>query len=281
MTPLRRQMIEDMRARGLAGGTQDCYLRAVTCLARFYNKSPDALTMREVQRFLIHLSEDRGLASASCNVYAHGLRFFYSVTLGRDWVRLHVPRRRQPRHQPEILSRDEVRAVLRAAGNVRDRTLLSIAYGGGLRVGEVVALKLADIDRGRMCLRIREGKRRKDRLALLSEAMLDTLQAYWRARRPEGWLFPGQVPGRPLTRKTAGRIFKTAKAKAGITKGVSLHSLRHAFATHLLEAGTDIVVVQRLLGHASIRSTLRYLHLSERRLMGTGSPLDDLELDGD
>ena len=235
MTPLRRRMIEDMTARGLAEKTHEAYSRAVSRLALYYNRSPDALTRREVQRFLIHLSEDRGFAPATCNVYAHGLRFFYSVTLDRDWVRFHVPRTREPRYQPEILSRDEVRAVLRAAEDVRDRTLLSIAYGAGLRASEVVALKLADIDRGRMCLRIRQGKRRKDRLALLSEAMLDTLQAYWRARRPVDWLFPGRVPGRPLTRETAGRILKTAKAKAGITKRGSLHSLRHAFATHLVE----------------------------------------------
>ncbi len=280
MSPLRRQMIEDLSARGLARSTQECYLRAVTCLDRFYDKSPASLTMRDVQRFLIHLSQDRGFAPATCNVYAHGLRFFYAVTLGRTGVRFHVPRSREPRRQPEILSRDEVRAVLGAAGNVRDRTLLSIAYGAGLRASEVLALKLADIDRGRMCLRIREGKRGKDRLGLLSEAMLDMLQAYWRARRPKDWLFPGQVPGRPITRRTGWVILQTAKAKAGITKRGGLHSLRHAFATHLLEAGVDIVVIQRLLGHASIRSTLRYLHLSERRLMVTGSPLDDLELDG-
>ncbi len=167
MTPLRRQMIEDMIARGLAGSTQENYLRAVTCLADFYDKSPAVLSVREVQRFLIHLSEDRGLGSGSCNSYAHGLRFFYTVTLGRDGVRFHVPRAREPRRQPEILSRAEVRAVLGAAKSVRDRALLCVAYGAGLRTSEVVGLKLADIDRGRMCLRIRQGKRKKDRLALL------------------------------------------------------------------------------------------------------------------
>ena len=279
MTPLRRRMIEDMVARGLAGSTQENYLRAVTCLAQFYDKSPAVLSVREVQRFLIHLLQDRGLASGTCNVYAHGLRFFYAVTLGRYGVRFHVPRTREPRRLPEILSRDEVRAVLGAAGDVRNRTLLSVAFGAGLRASGVVALKLADIDRGRMCLRIREGKRGKDRLGLLSEAMLDTLEVYWRARRPKDWLFPGRVSGRPIARKTAWLMFQTAKAEAGVTKGEGLHSLRHAFATHLVEAGVDIVVIQRLLGHASIRSTLRYLHLSERRLMVTGSPLDDLELD--
>ena len=280
MTPLRRQMIEDMSARGLAKKTKEAYVRAVFRLASYYNKSPDALTIREVQRFLIHLSEDRGLGSGSCNSYAHGLRFFYTVTLGQDGVRFHVPRSREPRRQPEILSRDEVHALLRAAKSVRDRALLCVTYGAGLRISEVVGLKLADIDRGRMCLRIRQGKRKKDRLGLLSETMLTELDAYWLARRPEDWLFPGRKPGRAITCKAAWNIFQAAKAKAGITKRGGMHSLRHAFATHLLEAGTDIVVIQQLLGHASIRSTLRYLHLSERRLMVTGSPLDDLELDG-
>lgn len=280
MTPLRRQMIEDMSARGLARKTKEAYLRAVFRLARYYNKSPDALTMREVQRFLIHLSEDCRLGSGSCNSYAHGLRFFYTVTLGRDGVRFHVPRAREALRQPEILSRAEVRAVLGAAKSIRDRALLCVTYGAGLRISEVVGLKLADIDRGRMCLRIRQGKRKKDRLALLSKAMLAELDGYWRAHRPEDWLFPGRVPGRPITCKAAWRIFRAAKATAGVTKRGGVHSLRHAFATHLLEAGTDIVVIQQLLGHTSIRSTLRYLHLSERRLMVTGSPLDDLELDG-
>jgi site-specific recombinase XerD len=262
----------------LAKKTQDAYLRAVSRLARFYGKSPDTLSTREVQRFLIHLSEECGLGAGSCNSYAHGLRFFYTVTLGRDGVRFHVPRAREPQRQPEILSREEVRAVLCAADSLRDRALLCIAYGAGLRTAEAVGLKLADIDRGRMCLRIREGKRKKDRLALLSEAMLAAIEAYWRARRPEDWLFPGRVSGRPVTCKTGWRVFQIAKAKAGVTKRGGLHSLRHAFATHLVEAGTDIVVIQRLLGHTSIRSTLRYLHLSERRLMVTGSPLDELKL---
>ncbi len=279
MTPLCRQMIEDLTARGLAKKTKDAYLRAVFRLSRYYNKSPDTLTMREVQCFLIHLSEDCGLGSGSCNSYAHGLRFFYTVTLGRDGVRFHVPRAREPRRQPEILSRAEVRALLGAAKSVRDRALLCVTYGAGLRISEVVGLKLTDIDRGRMCLRIRQGKRKKDRLGLLSEAMLDALEVYWLARRPNDWLFPGRKPGRPITCKGAWHIFRAVKAKAGITKRGGMHSLRHAFATHLLEAGTDIVVIQQLLGHTSIRSTLRYLHLSERRLMVTGSPLDDLELD--
>lgn len=284
MTTLRRQMIEDMTARGLSEKTQSGYLRAVTGLARFHGKSPDELSAREVQRFLVHLLEDRGLSWGSCNVYVHGLRFFFCNTLGRDGRRFHVPRAREPQRLPEILSRDEVRALILSAASLRDRALLSTTYGAGLRVSEVTQLRIGDIDSARMCLRIEQGKRRKDRLGLLSERMLAELRAYWRVDHPgrkrEDWLFPGRAPGRPISAKTASRIFHAAKAKAGIAKRGGFHSLRHAFATHLLEDGTDLHSIQRLLGHSSIRTTLRYFHLCERRLLVSSSPLDALELDG-
>ncbi len=178
------------------------------------------------------------------------------------------------------MSRAEVRALIEAAASLRDRALLTTTYGAGLRASEVIRLKVSDIDGKRMCLRIAQGKRRKDRYGLLSECMQGELRAYWRAYRPETWLFPGARPEQPITRVTAHRVFHAAKAKAGISKDGGLHSLRHAFATHLLEAGSDLHSIQRLLGHGSIRSTLRYFHLSDRRLMATASPLDDLGLDG-
>ena len=280
MTPLRQQMIEDMSARGLARGTRESYLHAVAELARFHRQSPDALSPREVQRFLVHLVEDRGFAHGTCNSYVHGLRFFYRVTLGRHDTGFQFPRSRKEQRLPEVLSRAEVRTLIEAAGSLRDRALLTTTYGAGLRASEVIRLKVSDIDSKRMCLRIEQGKRRKDRYGLLSECMQGELRAYWRAYRPETWLFPGAKPERPITRITAHRAFHAAKAKAGIRKGGGLHSLRHAFATHLLEAGADLHTIQRLLGHASIRATLRYFHLSERRLMETTSPLDDLGLDG-
>ena len=277
MTPLRRQMIEDMTVRGFSRATHDSYLHAVAELARFHRASPDRLTLPEVQRFLVHLAEDRGLARATCNVYAQALRFFYRVTLGRDDASFRIPRGRQAVRLPEILSRQEVRALIRAAESRRDRALLVTTYGAGLRASEVVHLRLGDVDSGRMCLRIAQGKRQKDRLALLSARLLEELRDYWRACRPEGWLFPGVPAERPITRMTAHRGFHAAKAGAGITKAGGLHSLRHAFATHMLEAGTDPHTIQRLLGHGSIKTTLRYFHLSEPRLMAAISPLDRLD----
>jgi len=277
MTPLRRQMIEDMTARGFSQATHASYLHAVTELARFHRTSPDELTPREVQRFLVYLVEERGLAWATCNVYVHALRFFYRVTLERDDTSFHIPRSKEALRLPEILGRQEVRALLQAAENRRDRALLATTYGAGLRASEVIRLRLGDIDSERMCLRIEQGKRRKDRLALLSARLLEELRDYWRACRPEGWLFPGGRAGRHITRITAHRSFHAAKLRAGITKAGGLHSLRHAFATHMLEAGADLHTIQRLLGHGSIKTTLRYFHLSERRLMTTISPLDQLD----
>jgi integrase/recombinase XerD len=277
MTPLRRPMIEDMIARGFSQATHASYLHAVTELARFHRTSPDELTPREVQRFLVYLAEERGLAWATCNVYVHALRFFYRVTLERDDTSFHIPRGKEALRLPEILGRQEVRALLQAAENRRDRALLATTYGAGLRASEVIRLRLADIDSERMCLRIEQGKRKKDRLALLSARLLEELRDYWRACRPAGWLFPGGRAERHITRTTAHRGFHAAKAKAGITKAGGLPSLRHAFATHMLEAGTDLHTIQRLLGHGSIKTTLRYFHLSERRLMTTISPLDQLD----
>jgi integrase/recombinase XerD len=276
MTPLRRQTIEDMTARGFSKATHDSYLHAVGELARFHRTSPDRLTARGVQRFLVHLVEARGLAWATCNVYVHALRFFHRVTLGCEDTAFRIPRGKEARRLPEILSRQEVRALIRAAANRRDRALLATTYGAGLRASEVIRLRLGDIDGERMCLRVEQGKRKKDRLALLSARLLEELRDYWRACRPEGRLFPGDRAERPITRTTAHRSFHAAKAVAGITKTGGLHSLRHAFATHMLEAGTDPHTIQRLLGHGSIKTTLRYFHLSEPRLMTAISPLDRL-----
>jgi integrase/recombinase XerD len=280
MTLLRQQMIEDMSVRGLAEATRKSYLHAVSQLALFHGRSPDKLGKREVQAFLVHLVEDRKLSYGTCNGYVYGLRFFYSVTLGRDDLRFQIPTSRQPSRLPSILSRTEVRTLLEAAVNMRDQALLTTTYGAGLRVSEAIKLKVSDIDATRMCIRIEQGKRKKDRYGLLSRVMRQELRNYWRVCKPQTWLFPGAKSQQPLSRVTAHHIFHAAKAKAGIKKQGGIHLLRHAFATHLLESGCDLHSIQRLLGHSSIRSTLRYFHLTERRLMSTSSPLDDLGLDG-
>lgn len=279
MTRLRQQMIQDMTVRGLTEATRKAYVHAVSQLALFHGRSPDQLTQREVQAFLVHLSGERGLCHSTCNGYVHGLRFFYSVTLGRETPIFQIPLAREPSRLPDILSRDEVRALIDAARTPRDRALLTTTYGAGLRVSEVVKLKVSDLDGTRMCIRIKEGKRKKDRYGLLSKTMQRELRDYWCIARPASWLFPrpGIGPAHPISRMTAHRIFHAAKQKAEIAKPGGIHSLRHAFATHLLESGCDLHTIQRLLGHTSIRSTLRYFHLSERRLLQARSPLDELE----
>ena len=293
MTPLRRRMLDDMTVRGLAKSTWEIYLHAVASLARYHGRSPDALAARDVQRFMVHLVEDRGLSWGTCNTYVDGLRFFYGVTLGRPAEGFHIPRAKEPRRLREILGREEVAALIGAAANSRDRALLATTYGAGLRVSAVVHLKVGDIDAAGMSLRVRAAKRAKDRQGLLSASMLAELLVYWSEARAGGtgtgigarpgrsredWLFPGGRLGLPLTRQTATHIFHQAKAAAGIGKEGGIHGLRHAFATHLLEEGVDLHTIQRLMGHGSIQTTLRYFHLSERRLMVTASPLDALGL---
>ncbi len=277
MNPLRCQMIEDLTVRGLAENTHKAYLHAVTQLAQYYNRRPDQLSTREVQRFLVHLHEERGLAWSSCNVYAQALRFFYRTTLGRAAVDFYIPCAKQEQRLPEILSRKEVGRLFQAATNRRNRALLMITYGAGLRVSEVVHLKISDIDSDRMTLRIDQSKGRKDRYGLLSDRSLQELRVYWLHYRPKDWLFPSREGKGPITRHRALDIFHETKANAGIDKAGGIHSLRHAFATHMLEAGVDLHTIQRLLGHRSLRTTMRYLHVSERRLMTITSPLELLD----
>ena len=274
MAPLRCQMIEDLTVRGLAENTHKAYLHAVSQLAQHYNRRPDQLSTREVQRFLVHLHEERGLAWSSCNIYAQALRFFYRITLGRAAVDFYIPCAKQEQRLPEILSRKEVRRLFEAASNRRNRALLITTYGAGLRVSEVVRLNVTDIDSDRMTLRIEQGKGKKDRYGLLSDQLLQELRVYWLHYRPEDWLFPSRIGQGPITRHRAFDIYKETKAEAGITKAGGIHSLRHAFATHMLEAGADLHTIQRLLGHRSLRTTMRYLHVSERRLMTATSPLE-------
>lgn len=277
MSTLRTQMTHDMLVRGLAEQTQKSYIRAVTGLAQFTDRRPDQLSDRDVQRYLVHLIEDRHLAWGTCNTIVHGLRFFYHVTLGRPTTTFHIPCARQPAKLPVILSLAEVAQLFAAAPTLRHRTLLQTTYSAGLRVSEVLHLKVTDIDSQRMCLRIEQGKRRKDRYVPLSARLLPDLRTYWRTYRPGTWLFPNHTGTRPLSPVTAHRIFHAAKGRAGIVKPGGIHSLRHAFATHLLEAGTDLHTIQRLLGHTSIRTTLRYFHVAQQHLLKTTSPLDLLE----
>ena len=279
MSELRVRMIDDMTIRGLAAKTQEGYVRAVVGLATFYQRSPDQISNREVQSYLLHLMRDRKLSWSSCNVAVYALRFFYYKTLGREYARFEIPGPRKPSKLPEILSREEVTRLLDHAGSPRDRVLLMTAYGAGMRVSEIVHLRVRDVDSERMVIRVEQGKGAKDRYTLLSPRLLHELRGYWQLDRPRPWLFPMQRTHRqPMNAGTAGRIYTRTKKRAAIDKAGGIHALRHAFATHLLEAGTDLHTIQRLLGHGHIRTTMRYLHLARRHLTERSSPLDLLVL---
>lgn len=277
MTPLRQRMLNDLRVRNLAENTQKSYLQAVTGLARYYRRSPDQLAVREVQDYLLYLSQERHLAWKSCNTIRHGLRFFYRVTLERPATEFYLPCAKEPSKLPEILSHEELVRLFTVTTNRKHRALLMTTYAAGLRASEVTRLRVTDIDSTRGCIRVEQGKGRKDRYVPLAPRLLTQLREYWRRERPPQWLFPGTRIDHPMSRDAAWQIYVKARDRAGITKAGGLHLLRHCFATHLLEAGTELVVIQRLLGHSSIRSTLRYLHLAQERTAATTSPLELLE----
>ena len=280
MGALRRRMEQDMVLRGMAATTREAYVAAVVALTRYYRRSPEQLTEQEVQRYLLHLIEERKLAWSSCNVASHGLRFFYHVTLKRPETQFCIPRRRAPERLPEILSREEVTRLIERTRNPKHRVLLMLTYGAGLRVSEVVHLRPRDIDSERMTIRIEQAKGAKDRYSLLSPRMLEELRNYWKAYRPGEWLFAkDRVADEPMSANTAQKIFYAAKRRAEITKRCGIHGLRHAFATHLLESGADSHTIQRLLGHERISTTLRYFHLAQKDLARTTSPLDLLSLE--
>jgi integrase/recombinase XerD len=278
MSALRKQMQADMVVRGLAPRTQKAYIDAVAAIARHYRRSPDTLTVAEIEQYLHHLIADRHLSWSTTNQAVCALRFLFHVTLKRPDVAMNIPARRAGGKQPEILARDEVGRILNAARQAVHRTLLMTTYAAGLRVSEVCSLRIADIDAARMMIRVVSGKGSRDRYTLLSPALLVELRAYWKHARPRGWLFPKPSrPDQPLDIDTAQRIYYRSKAAAGIVKQGGIHSLRHAFATHLLEAGVDLHTIQRLLGHSDISTTTRYLHLKQTGLAQSGSPLDLLE----
>ena len=277
MTPLRQKMINDLTVRGLAENTQKSYLQTVTGIAKYYRRSPDHLSPQEVQNYLLYLRQERHLSWASCNIARHGLRFFYCVTLGWSAIYLYLPCAKEPSTLPEILSQDEIKRLLTVTTNRKQRTLLMTTYAAGLRASEVTHLRVTDIDSQRMCLRIEQGKGKKDRYLPLSPSLLAHLRDYWRRYRPPTWLFPGPWSERPMSRHGATTIYHVAKEKAGIRKRGGIHTLRHCFASHLLEAGTELVVIQRLLGHTSIRSTMRYLHIAQPQTAETRSPLELLD----
>jgi len=275
ISPLRRRMSEDMTVRGFTAGTQGGYLAAVENFTAFFGRSPDRASAEDLRRYQLYM-RSIGASATSMNAAVSALRFFFGVTLSRGDAQVGMTTVREPRRLPVILSPEEVRRLLDAAPGLKHRAALSVAYGAGLRASEVVSLKLADIDSERMVIRVEQGKGRKDRYAMLSEPLLHLLRAYWKASRPQGWLFPGQNPVNPLTTRQLNRAFHGAKAAAGIDKRVCLHTLRHCFATHLLEQKVDIRVIQVLLGHKKLDTTARYSQVASTTLRAVKSPLEQL-----
>jgi len=276
MTPLRQRMLEDMRIRNLAVTTQETYLRQVAYFARHYRKSPEHLGLPEIRDYQVYLAEYKG-ASVSVRAQAvSALRFLYKVTLGKDWNIEKIPYPKQPKRLPVVLSREEVATFLGSIRNLKHRAILTTVYAGGLRASEVLRLRVKDIDSQRMALRIHQGKGRQDRYVMLSAQLLALLREYWKAYRPEPWLFLGQTGDRPLRGASLRHVCRKVHRDSGLTKNVTLHTLRHSFATHLLESGADLRTIQMLLGHRSVSSTSLYTHVSEDRLHAVPSPLDAL-----
>ena len=278
MSPLRQRMIEDMRIRNLSLATQRDYVYAVQKFSRFFGRSPLRLGHEEVRTYQVHLVE-KGISWQSLNQTVCALRFFYGVTLGQADVPERITHAREPRKLPVVLSPEEVVQFLAAIRSVRSRVALTIAYAAGLRVSEVVNLKIADIDSSRMVIRVEEGKGRKDRYVMLSAQLLGILRSYWCLERPSSWMFPGQDPERPIAPQTLHAACRGARAVAGLNKRVTVHTLRHSFATHLLENGTDIRIIQVLLGHKNLQTTTCYAQVATSTIRQTQSPLDRLTLE--
>jgi site-specific recombinase XerD len=275
ISPLRQRMIDDMTARRLSEATQKDYVRNVRNFTAFLGRSPDIATSDDLRRFQLHMAQ-RQVSPWSINAAIAALRFFFTVTLERpDLVR---PLRivNEPRKAPVVLSREEVARLLEAAPGLKYKAALSVAYGAGLRVSEVANLKVSDIDSERMTLRVEQGKGQRDRYVMLSPQLLELLRDWWRASRPQVWLFPGQNPINPMTPRQLNRAVHAAKDLAGISKRVSPHTLRHSFATHLLEQGVDIRVIQVLLGHAKLETTALYTRVAVNTVRDIKSPLERL-----
>ena len=278
MGELRTRMIHAMELRRFSPRTQESYLAAVAGLAKHYRQPPDQLDATKIQAYLLHLTVERRLSWSSCNVAVSGLRFFYQQTLGWDGLRLPIPPRRKPSKLPEILSHQELERLFAAAHLAKHRALLMTTYAAGLRLSEVIALKRTDLDSQRQMIRVEQGKGRKDRYTILSPRLLEELRLYWKISRPILYLFPGKDPSRPMDSSAAQKIYYAAKQRAGIEKGMGIHTLRHCFATHLLEAGVDLPTIQMLLGHTSILTTMRYLQVRRQHLDAHARQFDLLRL---
>lgn len=284
MTHLRKAMLEELQRRNLSAITTRIYLHSVEEFAKYFNTPPDRLGLEHIRKYQAHLFTDRKLEAVSVAQQVSALRFFYLKTLKRPWPVDDMPAPKRPIRLPEVLSREEVERLIEAAASPLHRIWLLVLYGAGVRREELIQLKIEDIDSGRMLIHIRQGKGKKDRNVMLSAKLLDELRGYWRSLdpKPKTYLFPSKSIHRnddaPMTSKSVWDAVRQAAQRAGLDKRVHPHTLRHCFATHLLEGGADLRTIQLLLGHANLTTTSRYLNVSERHLKATASPLDSLTL---
>ena len=278
ISPLRERMIEDMRIRGMGEKTQKAHIRAIKAFAAYLGRPPDTATPEELRSYQLHMT-NTDVSPWTFNVRIVSLRFFFGVTCGREEMKRYMQFRRKPRKLPIVFSVEEVADLLAAVPGpgLKYRAALGISYGAGLRASEVCHLKVTDIDSNRMLIHVDEGKGGKDRKAMLAPGLLDLLRDYWLEARPQGWLFPGKSMVNPLSPRQLNRAFTSAKHMAGIAKPATLHTMRHSFATHLLEANTDVRVIQVLLGHAKLSTTARYTHVATKTIRDTVSPFEALK----
>src|SRR5208337_2502847 len=278
MTALREPMLEELRLRNFSPRTIRTYTASVADFARYFHQSPDKLGPEHVRIYQLYLLNERKLAWHSVQVHVSALRFLYVRTLKQRWFDTEVTKPKIRRKLPVVWSREEVAALLDITKNLKHRALLGLLYGAGLRIQETLDLKVTDIDSKRMIINIREGKGKFPRQVMLSAKLLEVLRLYWHGRKPMEWLFPGEEPGQPLKANTVRVACQKLREQLGISKPLSPHVLRHSFASHLLDAGTDLRSIQLLLGHRDLETTSRYLHVSEAKLHATASPLDDLPI---
>ena len=275
MTSLRQRMTEDMQVRNLAPNTQTSYVQQVSLFARYFNKSPELLGPEDIRTYQVYLTNEKKLAPGSVLIAVAALRFLYKVSLKKDWIFEEIiPAPKKPQTLPVVLSPEEVLQFLECVCNTKHRTILTTCYAAGLRISEAVRLTLPDIDSARMVIRVDQGKGRKDRYVMLSPKLLEILRNWWRVEKPKQWLFPGDIPGQHISKDAVEQACQKARRRCPIPKPTTPHSLRHAFAVHLLESGTDVRTIQLLLGHRSLATTARYLRIATSKVCSTTSPID-------
>jgi len=275
MTPIRQRMTEDMQVRNLSPHTQASYVQQVSLFARYFSKSPELLGPEEIRAYQVYLTNERKLATSSILIAISALRFLYKITLHKDWTFDDIiPAPKKPQKLPIVLSPEEVLRFLDCVAGLKHRTILTTCYAAGLRISEVIRLKAPDIDSQRMVIRVEQGKGQKDRYVMLSPKLLQSLRNWWRVAKPNLWLFPGDIAGMHISKDAVEQACQKAQRRCCIPKPITPHSLRHAFAVHLLESGTDVRTIQLLLGHRSLATTARYLRIATSKVCSTTSPLD-------